>query len=292
MKYNLIEYILIKKKLRQTDLAALLKVSRAQISKWKSGEHIPHNRERQLMDMAGLFGIDPEWAIFAESEENSVKWMEYTRSLYDEELIEYPMPRPISDESELYVPQIIFLLIELGFDVPKEPPIGDIESDENVSKFTSLMCELLDSFAIYADWCDQNLTFYEDNLFEPCMEVYSYLLDMSVGYIDDSLIKSLGINPIVLSSHSHKAEMKVRSLLSSICETMVENGMPLMDDYFILVNEAPRVLEDILLFDGVYKNKNIECYYTQFERNLLAEVSKTNMLLEKIYENLEGRNKG
>ena len=52
MTTNIIDYIIKNKGLRQKDIAENLNVSKAQVSKWKSGEHIPHERREELLSIA------------------------------------------------------------------------------------------------------------------------------------------------------------------------------------------------------------------------------------------------
>src|SRR5258708_15876336 len=81
---NLIEYVLKHTNLNQADLARKLKVSRAQISKWKAGDYISLNRQSELLKLAGLFDtVCVEWAMFAQSKENAEAWYSYVFEVLD-----------------------------------------------------------------------------------------------------------------------------------------------------------------------------------------------------------------
>lgn len=66
---NIIDYITRNKGLKQKDIADRLNVSKAQVSKWKSGEYISYSKQEELNKLAGLFGNDTEWAVITKTKE-------------------------------------------------------------------------------------------------------------------------------------------------------------------------------------------------------------------------------
>ncbi|MGE4466135.1 helix-turn-helix domain-containing protein [Sphaerochaeta sp.] len=293
MKQNLIDYILVKKSLKQADLAKMLGISRAQISKWKSGESIPSSREEELMKIAGLPGHDAEWAMFVESDTNNTAWIEYFYALFDKGFIDYKIPRTISDEAGIYVPQIVLLLLELGFEMPQYPPTADLDAeDDKASELTYLISELLESFAIMSEWCDCYLPENDNNnIFEACLEIYGNLVPLSAGYIDRKLISSLNVASEKVEFCSYKAKMKIQKLIKEIYTIMHIENIPVVEDYFVLINSNPYDLDDYILFDHVVSGETLEDNLPYFERALLKKVQYTNELLETLIEKFEEKRK-
>lgn len=67
----------------QKELAALLKVSPTQISKWKKGEHISSDMADRLRSLANIEDLDPEFVTWTGSVEYAKKWNRLLRFLAD-----------------------------------------------------------------------------------------------------------------------------------------------------------------------------------------------------------------
>ena len=293
MKQNLIEYILVKKGYKQVDLAKMLGVSRAQISKWKSGESIPYSRQEDLMKIAGLSGHNPEWAMFVENDINEQAWFEYIRALFENDFIDYKMPRTISDQDEIYVPEIILQLLKLGFNMPKHPPLDDLDAeDDEASDLTYFMSDILESFAMMSEWCDSYLPMHDndnDEIFDLCLQIYSCLASLSIGYVEKELLTTLRVDFDVVKRCGYDAKLEIQQFIKEIYKIMYRDNIPVVTDYFTLINKSPYDLDDYILFDNVAAGETLEDNLPYFERTLLRKAQYTNDLLEILISKFEGK---
>lgn len=290
MGINIIEYITKNTKFRQIDIANKLGVSRAQISKWKAGEYIPSDREEELIEIAGLFSHNPEWAIWAKTEENAQDWMNYIIHMCERVDLHF---NDILDEPELYIPMIIIRLVDLGVSFPEAPSIEDMtkdwegdEDDEeyevyNYTDFDNLISEFLENYSYLTEWCDYHFGNSNDDLYDQITDLSDYACDLSLRSIDKKLLIACGVNQHQLEQEMKGVIWAIKGRISSICNTMNELQIPITTDYFNYVNKLPAELDDELLW---LKNaQGIEQFLPYGQQLLLQETRQTNQLLEKLF---------
>lgn len=81
---GLIEVVLKYTGWKQNELAKRLKVSETQITKWKQGENMPSERERQIRKLANITTCHTDWADSAGSAESLKKWRNFIMYLAEE----------------------------------------------------------------------------------------------------------------------------------------------------------------------------------------------------------------
>lgn len=72
----LVQLALLRQSCSQKDLARLLGVSPAQISKWKKGEHMSQEMNEKLTQLAAIGEMEPEFVLMAGSVGDAEKWTE------------------------------------------------------------------------------------------------------------------------------------------------------------------------------------------------------------------------
>ena len=297
MKINIIEYIIKNNNLKQKDIADALAVSRAQISKWKAGEDIPHDREKELLKLAGLFGFDSSWAILVKTEENSQAWIDYMRHMNDVNDDTYSS-RSFDDESEICTPIVIQALCELGLAIPDCPPsIETLEDYENYefTSFDNFICEYLTNYGPINAWCDKYLSEEDDGYVVYDMQQNiscHYPIYLALKYVNRDLLETNGINLKRLDSKLVKEDREARKDIHHLCLKLRDMGISFKTDYFDLVNKHPYELDDIITFSGAIRyspNSGIamEEYFSFSERKILEETRVTRMMLEKLHEKLD-----
>src|SRR5690606_15278374 len=96
----------------QTELAKKLQVSKAQISKWKTGESVPEERKRELYEIAAIeSGYVYEWFYVADDAKTRDKWIILIQAIT--RYAEYPSTEFAEDPTYLaYEP--LLQLMKLG----------------------------------------------------------------------------------------------------------------------------------------------------------------------------------
>lgn len=298
MKTNIIEYIIKNKELKQKDLAETLGVSRAQISKWKSGEHIPHDREKELMEIAGLFGFSPSWAILVKTEENSQAWIDYMEHM--NQIVDDTYSSPyFDDEAEIYTSIIIQALCELGLKIPEKAPEiknDDESEDYEFSDFDDFVYQYLTNYGPITTWCQKYLS--EDDkdgymLYDLQQDLSChYPIFLTLKYIDNKLLEKNGFDLNDLKSKLSEEENNARKDIHRLCLMLSELKVSFKTDYYDLVNKHPYELDDILTFSGAMRyspNSSVamEEYFSFPDRLILAELRATRMLYEEINEKID-----
>lgn len=287
---NLIEYILKNKNLKQKDLAESLGVSRAQISKWKSGESIPYDREKELTKLAGLFGFDPEWAVLVGTEENSQAWADYMFHMNHMVEDTHGSIR-FEDEAEIYTQLVLKTLHELGLNIPENAPVIDEMSDSdeyNFTEFDKFIFEYLTNYGAITTWCSEYIYEDHDDLFEIQDDIIThYPIYLTLQYIDKTLLEKNGFDLEILQKKLSSEIESAKKALNKYCLQLTSLNISIKTDYFDLVNKHPYQLDDTVTFsNAMYHSPNpfvaIEEYFSFPEKMILAEIRDTKALLEDI----------
>lgn len=286
---NVIEYIINNKGLRQTDLAQELGVSRAQVSRWKSGEYIPSGRKEALMRLAGLFGDDPDWAILAKTEENAQEWIKYIKSMNDDLSSCGHLVSPLlEDMADFYVPQLLLSLSEIGVSIPEKAPQkeDDEENTDAADSFESLVDEYLRHYGVLITWCRKYVFFEESDLFDIGAELESYTQEVALFYIEKKLLEETGVDSDKFEQFVARVRGDVKREIMRLCSAMKAIHTPFETDYFDLINKNPYEISEELEESEWAQYSSIDCYLPYADRVLLEETRRTNEILEKLLENV------
>jgi transcriptional regulator with XRE-family HTH domain len=109
----------------QKELAAKLRVSPTQISKWKKGEHMSHEMEERLRGIAKIGDRDPAFVLSAGSLQDAIKWERLIHHLakWAEESAEtgYYTP-PLHEDMDFLCGETFRVLGKMGVALPKVFP--------------------------------------------------------------------------------------------------------------------------------------------------------------------------
>ena len=194
-KTNIIDIIISKTGMKQMDIAKKLGVSRAQVSKWKSGEDIPDNRREALNEMAGLFGDDTEWCLLTKTPENAENWIDFFVD-YHEGCLEVDPCSNISDYPESWVPTILALFNKVGIKIPEIAPnlyTEDTDSDDfdysEESSFYVLVKQYLESFAALINWYDDHILDIDISILDDVhYDFEAYIVDFALIHVDKDIL--------------------------------------------------------------------------------------------------------
>jgi transcriptional regulator with XRE-family HTH domain len=295
MKINVIDYIIKSTGLKQKDLAEKLKVSRAQISKWKSGETIPFNRVETLNKLAGLHGKNTDWAILTKTEENSNAWIEYLLILGD-----YSNNYHLHDDPESHATDILLLLKELGVKIPPKAPSVDIviQNGYKMTSFDKMILDLMKNYAGLLDWCNHHL-FYsielinnDSDVFDLSAELAKYALNIAIMCIPRVSRKSTGMDSKKLEDFVKKTKKEVTVAIIKLCQAMNKINLSFTTDYFDYINKDPsKFSHDIYMIEAKKENKDfedsVENYLPFGVSSILKEAKKTNALLLELHIKLD-----
>ncbi|KEI72158.1 helix-turn-helix domain-containing protein [Endozoicomonas elysicola] len=287
MNFNLIEYVLKNNKINQKELAEKLDVSRAQISKWKSGDSIPHDREQELIKLAGLFGFDPEWAAFVKTEDNGNDWLEYIRFMNDCSLGRSKAWQ-FDESPEIYFPSVLLMLAKFSCSIPDKAPCANELKNEDYeyTKFDELIIDFLESYGPLSEWCSLYLAFDNDELFEFQGELEACAVDLALSYVKEELLHENGLNISTLEQHFLSSKKYIRKTLSLMCRKMNKLKVPFERDYFEYINEHPFTIEDFLIESSISK-KSVESFFTYHEKLVLHETRRQSELLEELHVKID-----
>lgn len=287
-KINIIDVIIAKTGMKQLDIAKKLDVSRAQVSKWKSGEDIPADRRKVLNEMAGLFGDDVEWSILTKTPENAEKWIHFFKE-YHENYLEVDPCNKLSEDPEDWVPEMLVLFDKVGIKIPETAPDPDSEDDgeDMAVAFYSLVREYLESYAALTNWYEINigeLSDLDDDILGSTFDFEHYITEFALVYVDKNILDSLCADHSKVSNIVAEARKNLSKLIIDIVKIMVNKNLPIMRDYFALINAHPYNLDDDQMCRSVklsVGNCTIESMLPLFEKILLE---RTKFLTELIAE--------
>jgi transcriptional regulator with XRE-family HTH domain len=278
---TLIDVVLKKTGLKQMDIAKKLGVSRAQISKWKSGEDIPDDRRTVLNEMAGLFGDDTEWALLTKTPENAESWIKFFEDRH-ENCLDVDPCEIFADESEFRVPEMLLMFNSIGIKIPEKAP--DIDSDEDYegTDFDSLITNYLESFSALTRWYEINISsINNDEVFEDTLDLAHYITEYALKYVDQDILTKLGADLSIVAKTVTETKKEMTDTIEDIIDTMLNSNAPIMTDYFDLINKAPYVLDDEQMMSSIARGSSIESRLPLFERTVL---NQNVLLLELLTE--------
>lgn len=122
---NLIKLILKNKKCTQKELAHMVGVSPAQVSKWKSGEYISFEMGKRLKILADIGDRDPDVVLWTGGVEQADKWSRLIKHLAEtarENCETGYITYPLVDELDFLDFCVMSTLKNIGVQLPKEFP--------------------------------------------------------------------------------------------------------------------------------------------------------------------------
>lgn len=238
---NIIQYILDTTDLKQKDIAAKLSVSTTQVSKWKNGEYISFDKEKELEKLAGIVESCDEWTQIVKSEENSNLWIEYL-----EKVSEY-CDCAMSVDKEMSISLLRSIAI-LGIPLTSKPPHENLDSDitdEKLSKYFYLLQYVIENYSCITYWCDVFIRDYgKDVLFEIVFEIHDYAFLLAIINIDEEYLNSFKYDKAKFNSEKMKIKQELSQSLNEYCEALLKAGLPITSDYFDMLKQDPQWLED------------------------------------------------
>jgi transcriptional regulator with XRE-family HTH domain len=241
---NLIDYIVKHTDLNQADLARKLKVSRAQVSKWKAGDHLPLERKSELLKLAGLFDtMYVDWAIFAKSEENAEAWYSYVLEILEDVEWVYSLKESFQETPDLYVAKLITGLCDLGAKIEQQSPATpwiDKENDE-LTPLASALLSVLEVWGQLYVWIDETLEFEDltDDVEEELLDLVDDLrwltFQLALGHAEEETLTAIGVDRGKLKTVTDKSRQEIRWRLHDICRIRTKLGLPITEDYFQLL---------------------------------------------------------
>ncbi len=290
---NLIDHIVQNSGVKQTDIANRLGVSRAQVSKWKAGEQIPTARLKELCELAGLFGDDPQWALLVGTEERGSSWIEFFK--YLNEIAENGPCWELDEMPEFMTPIMMKGFQELGANVPSAPPVKDADGyydfesfDGELAAFSELVSDFIASYAPYVHWHNKYLSDLSDDYFDECSEIENAYFDIALSWTIPAIAKAAGIAQSALENVSRKAQIDLKESVAKLCRALARDGRVPTYDYFVVTRFGPNQLDDIL--SGLVSNEDsIEEFLPIGEQLILAELRNTNRFLRDVAEKLTAK---
>ena len=289
---NIIDYIVKNKGLKQKDIASMLNVSRAQVSKWKAGEAISLSKQEELNKMAGLFGDDSEWAIMAGTKKNANAWYKYFANVeqYGEEgyntgdFSEY-------SNAQISVPSLLKTLQKLGVKIPKNvPAISDCESEDETetdidTPFDSLICEFMTNYGYLVQWWEYATEWLEDSdLVERVENIRYGITGIALSHIEEETLARVGIDNDIFNKFVHEERVSLLKAIDKLCIEMMRRSYPITIDYFRLVSDHPYSLDDEVFGKQLFAS--IEDFTSIGEKKIAEEIreikSQLNDLQQKI----------
>ena len=249
---SLVELALSAQGCTQKELALQLRVSPAQISKWKKGEHISFEMSKKLSELAGLDDLDPDFVLLAGSKEDARKWIQLIRYLAD--LSEggaetgystAPLVEDLDDDNCYLFWNTFHVLQEMGVDIPRPFPkeleacIAD-DGDEAIwdNEIASLIYDMFKSltnvYGFYAAFVSDLVYDGEWDLVDtPAWELDPALLSLAASKLDLDERKIPGF-----SRFKNKVESEVAEMVTYLKERAFRAGIPLRAELMDLVFDS------------------------------------------------------
>jgi len=282
---TLIDVVIQKTGMKQMDIAKKLGVSRAQVSKWKSGEDIPDDRRTVLNGMAGLFGDDIEWALLTKTPENAESWIKFFEDRH-QNYLDVDTCDTFADQTEFLVPAMLLMFNRIGIKIPAKAPAIDFDDDYEGTPFDSLITDYLESFSALTRWYEINISsINNDEVFEDTLDLAHYITEYALKYVNQDVLTKLGADLSIVAKTVTEAKKEMIDTIEDIIDTMLNSNAPIMTDYFDLINKAPYNLDDEQMMNSVEHSvgsKKIESCLPLFERTVL----KQNVLLLELLTEL------
>ena len=295
---NLIDYILTQTDVNQAGLARKLKVSRAQISKWKAGDHISSERTSQLLSLAGLFDtVNAEWAMFAKSKENAEAWYAYVFEIFQGVEWGSSLNDFFHDMPDIYVGHLIVELCALGATIEHQAPAIRLTDEETYEStpFASVLFSLLEAWGQLCDWIDVTLDFddltndAECELIDAVSELEWCAFDLALEYVGKEQLIAIGVDEVKPATKAEKARREVFLHLQDICRIRTKHGLPITENYFQLLYLPPVELAEQSWFRPTAENVDenaIKSYLPFGQQLIIAHLECSARALNKLDDKL------
>lgn len=263
--------------MNQSDLARMLKVSRAQISKWKAGEHLPRERESQLLELAGLFEtVNVEWALFAQSKENAEGWYAYVDAIWEDVEWGDVLKDLAQDAPDLYVAHLILALRNICAQFDRQaPPVSSNHEEPSADEpLASALFSVLEAWCQYHDWIGDALHFNDSSenaeydLSEVTGELEWLALDLALECIEEKSLQQLGVEKASLNARIKNSRIDIKSRLQSICHIRTKHGLPITANYFQMLYLPPSELAEQSWFRHPQADENTIKEYLPYGQQL------------------------
>lgn len=235
----------------QKELAAYLKVSPTQISKWKKGEHMSSEMEKEFRKVTKIGSQDPELILLTGSLTNAAKWESLTHYLANMaiEMADTGYNTyPLEDEEGLLCYRTLTVLKELGIALPKEFPseldidydseeayddnfLNIIEENKYSSTIYSIYKSLNDVYGFYAAYIsslinDDHLELYDT----PAVNIEPCLMSLAACKIEENL----KLTPKI-TEFRYRVTKDYEEWLNIVKEKAFRAGIPLRAELLDLV---------------------------------------------------------
>jgi transcriptional regulator with XRE-family HTH domain len=250
---SLVHLALSAQRCTQKELALRLGVSPAQISKWKSGEHISFEMSDKLSELADLSDLDPDVVLLAGSKEDAKKWVQLIRYLADmaEQNAETgystaTLVEDLDDDNCLLFWNVFHVLQKMGVNIPRPFPkeleacIADDDEGEAIwdNEIASLIYDIFKSltnvYGFYAAFVSDLVFDDELDLIDtPAWELDSELLSLAASKLDLDENKIPGF-----PRFKHKVESEVAGMVAYLKARAFRAGIPLRAELMDLVLDS------------------------------------------------------
>ncbi|MET4695212.1 helix-turn-helix domain-containing protein [Endozoicomonas lisbonensis] len=283
MKNNIIDHIIRNTGLNQRDLANELEVSSAQISKWKSGDPIPSDRREQLNKIIDFSGTDSEWAVIAKTKDNSQAWVAYMKH---KDEATHVIPYELREfMCMMDYPALLKQMYSFGVPIPNSALKINEAKD---TSFDSFVSEFFKKYLVLAAWYD-HVVFSDinlvDELFMEPHEVRDCLAGVALNNISRDLIIELGTDMDFFDRNMKDHIDETILKLNIMCNQIVLKGLPLVADYFDIVNKTVDEISQEIPVLKIDK-KTVKDYMGYGNLMILKELERQSKLLEKIHHKL------
>lgn len=293
----LVDYVLQQTKLSQAQLARRLKVSRAQISKWKAGDYLSSDRTSELLTLAGLFDTsNPEWAIFAKTKENAEAWYAYVSLILEDVESGSTLKDAFQDMPELCVGHLITDLLHLGAKIESSAPSGIVVENENeLTPIASALWGILQAWGELRDWMDSTLNFGDmtDDAEMKMMDAVGSLewatSSLALAHVERNVLYKIGVEEKKLDDLIKKSTGQIDGYLHEICTVRTKYGLPITEDYFQLLYLPSDDLAEADIFRPGYfgPEEKIKAYLPYGQRLILMHLEQSAALLRRLEEKLD-----
>lgn len=243
----------------QTELAEKLKMSKVQVSKWKSGESIPWETVQKLTKMLKIDGLTPEFVLQAGSLKAARKWEKliiYLAEFADDASENSISCEKLLDEPETLTRDVFDLFCEIGVEIPKEFPSEiDIEGnyedwvnvdDEDmalhriellfeVNPYSSFIRKLFGSLtdvnAFYLTYMFKHI--FTDDIMDAGSEIDCFLLYLAATKMKVDTQFAPKFNTFVA-----KTEAEFEEWINEFKQHLADAGKPLEVEYMDLVRDS------------------------------------------------------
>ena len=279
MKSNIIQYILDNTNMKQKDIAGELSVSTSQVSKWKKGEYISHDKEQQLNSIAGIIDCDIDWTSFVRTKQNASSWIKYVG-----EVNEFGMECNVELYDEI-CKLILMGIISSGITLPSCPPIEDYEAAEEenfkMSNIYLLIETVLENYRCIDSWTQTFIGWPDEtDLLEVSSNIQMLTYELPMMHVSQAILESNNYNNVTYKNNMIELNKYMRKEIENYCDGLVNNNKTLLTDYFALLNENIYYLEDEAMIHNV--QKPMDRYLSYGEKKILNETELLNIKLDKL----------